>query len=145
MDIELQKEKFGQFTKERLPVLHAFSQGLGFSNSHEILNNPKSFLSSIDEWLAQQEIEEENKVWLATRIGYFIGEYFIEKYDGCWSVCEASDSRYYGYFVVGEFSGFNNTAALFDPMGAAFELTSTPKGRSLVGIIKEIEGALSQL
>jgi len=145
MDIELQKENFGQFRKECLPVLHEFSQALGFHNPHEILINPENFLSSIDEWLAQQEINDENKVWLATRIGYFIGEYFAVKYDGCWSVCESPSSRYYGHYVVCEFSGFNNPSALCDPMGAAFALASMPIGRSLSGIVKEIEGALSEL
>lgn len=144
MDIERQIENFSRFRNERLPVLHEFSNSLGLQSPHEILNNPEIFLTAIDEWLSLQEISEENRVWIATRIGYYIGEFFVVKYDGCWMVCEASNSQFFGHYVVGEFSGFNNASALFDPMGAAFELASQPVGRSLAGIIKEIEGALSR-
>ena len=145
LDIEKQKERFNSFREERLPVLHDFSKGLGFQDPHEILINPEKFLQPISSWLSDQEISVESKNWITVRIGFFLGELFVERHGGCWSVCQAPSSRYYGHFVVGEFSSFDNANALFDPMEAAFALTNQPKGRSLVGIVKEIEDSLSGL
>ncbi|MCP4083071.1 MAG: hypothetical protein GY743_22860 [Planctomycetaceae bacterium] len=145
LDIEKQKERFDLFREERMPVLHDFSEKLGFQDAHEILINPAAFLEPISNWLSEREISEDTKNWIIVRIGYFIGELFVEKHGGCWSVCEASSSRYYGHYVVGEFSSFNNPNALFAPMEAAFELANQPKGRSISAIVNEIEVGLSGL
>lgn len=142
IDLEKQKERFELFRKERLPVLHDFSEKLGFQNSHEILINPMAFLDPISSWLSEQEISDEAKNWIIVRIGYFIGELFAVKHNGCWSVCESPGSRYCGHYVVGEFPSFNNPNALFSPMDAAFELANQPKGRSLSSVVKEIEAGL---
>lgn len=145
LDIEKQKERFNYFREERLPVLHDFSKGLGFQDPHEILIKPERFLQPISSWLSDQDISAESKNWITVRIGYFLGELFVERHGGCWSVCQAPSSRCYGHFVVGEFSSFDNANALFDPMEAAFALMDQPRGRSLVGIVKEIEESLSGL
>ena len=145
IDIEMQKERFDSFRKERMPVLHDFSEKLGFKNAHEILINPAAFLEPISSWLSEQDISEDAKNWIIVRIGYFIGELFIEKHGGCWSVCEAPSSRFYGHYVIGGFSSFNNLNALLAPMEAAFELANQPKGRSLSAIVNEIEVGLSGL
>ncbi len=128
-----------------MPVLHDFSEKLGFKNAHEILINPAAFLEPISSWLSEQDISEDAKNWIIVRIGYFIGELFIEKHGGCWSVCEAPSSRFYGHYVIGGFSSFNNLNALLAPMEAAFELANQPKGRSLSAIVNEIEVGLSGL
>jgi hypothetical protein len=145
LDIEKQKEHFDAFREERMPVLHDFAQKLGFQNPHEILINPESFLEPISSWLSDQDVSDDAKNWIIIRIGYFLGELFVEKHGGCWSVCEAPSSRYYGHYVICEFSSFNNPSALFAPMETAFELASQSKGRSLTNIVGEIEEALSAL
>ena len=145
LDFEKQKAGFDTFREERMPVLHDFSKKLGFKNPHEILTNPGAFLKPISDWLSKQEISEENKNWIIVRIGYFIGELFVQRHDGCWSVCDAPSSRYCGHYVVAEFSSFRNPNALFAPMEAAYELANEPKGRSLSAIVNEIEDGLSSL
>jgi hypothetical protein len=145
IDIEKQRERFDSFREERMPVLHDFSQKLGFQNAHEILIRPTLFLEPMNDWLSEQEISNDAKNWIAVRIGYFIGELFVEKYDGCWSVCETESSRYFGHYVVGEFSSLNNPCALFDPMEAAFELVNQPQGRSLISVVNEVEESLRGL
>lgn len=145
MNIETQIAKFEAFVSERLPVLHEFSKSLGFTNPHEILLNPEAFVDGLDSWLSEQNVSKENENWLAIRIGYFIGEYFVVKFGGCWSVCEAKESRYYGHYIVGEFDAFNNPNALFDPVGASVELVRSSPGRSLKKLISEIEVTLGAL
>ena len=126
-------------------VLIYFAQRLGFEQSHEILNNPSQFLEPLNNWFAEQDIKEDEKNWITVRIGYFIGELFVEKHGGCWSVCESPTSRYFGDYVVSQFSTFKNPNALFSPMEAAFFLANEAKGRSLTAIIGEIESGLSAL
>ncbi len=145
IDVEKQKERFNSFQEERMPVLHDFSQKLGFQNPHEILISPAAFLEPISSWLSEQDMSDDAKNWIVVRVGYFIGELFVEKHGGCWSVCEVRSSRYYGHYVVGDFTSFDNRNALFAPMEAEFELVNQPKGRSLSGIVSEIEAGLSAL
>jgi len=143
--IEERKEMFGKFVEERLPVLHEFAQDLKFENPHEILTNPKSFLAPIDQWLAPQQIDEEDVFKIVTKLGYFIGEYFAVEYNGCWSVCESKVSRYHGQYVVSQLSGFSNPAAQLNPLDAALKVVKMPKGRSLINVVKEIEISLNDL
>ena len=145
IDIEKQKDRFDAFRKERMPVLHDFSQKLGFHNAYEILLNPVAFLDPISSWLSEQDITDDAKNWVIVRIGYFIGELFVEKHDGCWSVCEVPDSRYYGHYVVGEFASFDNPNILLAPMEVAFALVNQPKGRSLSVVVNEIEAEFSEM
>jgi len=142
LDVEKQKERFDVFRKERMPVLHELAKNLEFPNPHEILLNPKEFLSPLSAWLSEQEISEDAKNWITVRIGYFLGELFIQKYDGCWLVCELVCLKHYSHYVVGEFSAISNPNALFSPMESAFELASQPIGRSLIAKVSEIEGVL---
>ena len=144
LDIEERKKLFEAFRSERLPVLHEFSTNLGFENPHEILLLPEKYLGALDEWLSGQEITEENKIWLATRIGYYLGEYFVAKYDGSWSVCEVENSKYYGHYVVGEFTEFKDNA-IFNPIEAAMELANQPINRSLMNLVNEISSSLEAL
>ena len=143
IDIEDRKARFDQFREERMPVLVEFATDLGFSNPHEIILSPNKFLPGLDQWLSEQEITEDDKAWGATRFGYFIGEYFVENYNGYWLVCESKDSRYYGQYVIGGFSNVPNPNAIINPMEASWILVNEPVGRSLTSIIKEIEGSLS--
>jgi hypothetical protein len=145
IDIEKQKSGFNLFLEDRTPILIDFVHQLGFKNSHKILNTPSYFLESLTHWLTEQDITEDDKNWITVRIGYFIGELFVEKYDGCWSVCESQNSRYFGNYIVSQFSTFNNSNALFAPMEAAYFLANEAKGRSLTAIIDEIETGLNAL
>lgn len=56
IDINREIENSDDFRNERMPVLHEFSQSLGFENAHEILINPMKFIEPISCWLSEQEI-----------------------------------------------------------------------------------------
>jgi hypothetical protein len=87
----------------------------------------------------------DDKNWITVRIGYFIGELFVEKHNGCWSICDAPNSKYFGHYVIGQFSTFNNPNALFSPMEVACFLVNEAKERSLIAIIDEVETGLKSL
>ncbi|MDH2436134.1 hypothetical protein QCD60_26745 [Pokkaliibacter sp. MBI-7] len=121
---------FEKFRKERLPVLHKFSEAIGLPNPHEILLVPKRYLPYLDEFLEDQVIEEHNRSWLITRIGYFFGEILVEEFQGCWMVDENTSSENFTKYVIGDFENNINTLTV-DPFLFAARFVDTPAPRSL--------------
>ncbi len=120
---------FENFRKERLPVLHKFAEILGFSDPHVILLNPENFVSGVSDYFETRIVEGDDKVWLLTRVGYFVGELLVCKYDGCWFVDEDSASSTFARYVVGDFSDHPNK--IVDPFELAKVYVDTPAPRSL--------------
>lgn len=76
------------------------------------------------------------------RVGYFAGEVLVQRLGGCWLVCDAPDSRFFGRYVVGRFRRVPNPAAITDPVEVAAAYLSQPPGRSLAGMLAEVTAAL---
>lgn len=104
--LENRKAEFENFRKERLPVLHKFAEILGCQNPHEILVTPEKFLPYISEYMKNQSIADDNRIWILTRIGYFIGELFISKFDGCWMLDDRIESKTFSRYVIGQFTSY---------------------------------------
>jgi hypothetical protein len=62
---------------------------------------------------------------LITRLGYFVGEYCVQKYSGCWFVDDLGGSRYFGRYVAGRFASVANESAMVDPFLVAQEYVDT--------------------
>nr|WP_288498685.1 hypothetical protein [uncultured Pseudomonas sp.] len=122
-------QEFESFRKERLPVLHKFAETLGFPDPHLILLKPAEFISGISDFFSNHVIEEDDRVWLLTRIGYFLGEFFICTYDGCWMVDEDAGSKTFSRHIVGDFSLVDKYGV--DPFELAALYVDTPAPRSL--------------
>lgn len=137
MDLADRKAKFDGFLEERMPVLVDFVRALGFQEPHRVLNEPQLFIAGVGSWVEAQKIGGEDRAWLASRIGYLIGEYLVTQLGGHWLVCERTDSRYFGRYVVGGFSRVRNPEAVVDPMEAGMAVADgTEKLSSLVEEIK---------
>lgn len=121
--------EFETFRAERLPVLHEFCKALGFDQPHEVLNEPQKFLPLLDRGFQHAVISEENRVWLVTRIGYYIGEYLISLLGGYWLVDKNPRSPSFSRYVVGDFSCEGANAEIIDPFDIAqrYATTSTPR------------------
>lgn len=121
--------EFETFRAERMPVLHEFCKALGFDQPHEVLNEPQKFLPLLDRGFQYAVISEENRVWLVTRIGYYIGEYLISLLGGYWLVDEDPLSPSFARYVVGDFSFEGAKTEIVDPFEIAqrFATTSTPR------------------
>ncbi|WP_157489288.1 hypothetical protein [Lysobacter sp. Root916] len=141
-DLTKRIDNFDQFLDERMPVLYEFAQSLRLPAPHAILTDPMSVLSGISAWLALQHIEQEDRAWVLSRVGYYIGELLVTHYSGAWLVCTAPASRFYGRYVVGQFRDFDNAESLADPFEAAAVCIDEPPGRSLENIINGIVASL---
>jgi len=81
-------------------------------------------------------IDDEQRIWLHTRIMYLIGELLSERHGAHWSLQSDPDSDFYGHYVVG---GFRHDAdRLADPAAAAYELLNEEPPRDLLGAIERL-------
>lgn len=128
---------FAAFRTERLPVLHQFVEAIGGGeNAYEVLNTPAKFLPLLEHSFNSLAVEEHNRVWLITRIGYFIGEYLLTAYYGCWQVDQDPQSTTFARYVVGDFSYAPRPGLSVDPFDIAQRYVDGPLPRSLA---REIE------
>ncbi len=116
---------FAAFRSERMPVLHKLCESLGFDQPHEVLVEPKRFLPLLDRGFQHAVISEEHRIWFVTRIGYYIGEYMISLFDGCWLIDDDRSSSFAKY-VAGDFSIAGVKAKVVDPFDIAQRYATTP-------------------
>ncbi len=129
--LKRRKIEFTAFREERMPILHKFAEILGCPESHEILIMPEKFLPYISKYMEGQFVQGDNRTWILTRIGYFIGELLVSKFDGCWMVDERVDSDTFSHYVIGEFVGMDPEKVIDPFLLAKIYVDSTPP-RNLV-------------
>lgn len=136
------RDNFEKFLAERMSVLAEFAKTLGFENPNYIVASPSAYLSDIDCFMKNQIITDDDKVWIKVRLGYYIGELFIEKFGGCWFINELPNTRFFLRYVVGKFTHFENQNIMFDPFEVIETYLNLPVGRSLENLILEIENEI---
>jgi hypothetical protein len=164
---------FDAFITEQFDVLVDFFQKIGRADPVLLLHQPDAYLPLLDAWLGQQnwqEYDEQDRIRLATRIGYFLAQVLITRYHGAWALNENPDSRFFlryvvthfaqpGEFVVSRDPGKPTEAlvsalaevpvivpknAEVDAFGAAIEYTRNPVGRTVASLLREIEADLTR-
>ena len=100
-------------------MLVDFANRLGLAEPGSITTDPDRHLKPIGDFMQNQTITEEDRVWIHTRLGYFIGEVLVHRFDGQWSLNEMPDSRYFLHYVVGSFGARRNAAAMVAPFEVA--------------------------
>ncbi|MEO1054875.1 MAG: hypothetical protein AAFX87_29850 [Bacteroidota bacterium] len=140
--LEKRKAGFESFLSERMPILTEFMTDLGYEEPHMVLLDAEQFVDSLDQYLSLQQIEEGDRNWLLTIMGYFIGEWAVQRFDGYWLLNEQRDSRTFLKYVVGGFNRGKENAVV-DPFEVAKDFTEEPIGRSLRKYIDELNYELS--
>lgn len=143
--LERRKADFEQFYQELMPVLVDFIGRLGINPAHEVLRKADQYVHHLDQALRSMEVaDQQDRGWLLTRMGYFIGEYFVQKYGGCWFVNEIQGSRYFGRYVVGRFTRLNSLVPMLDPFLAAESYVDAAIPRSLEKLLMEVDAELTR-
>lgn len=144
--LEKRKTGFAQFYNELIPVLVDFVAKLGINPAHEVLKHAPQFAPHLDQALQTMIVaDEQDRAWLLTRMGYFIGEYFVQRYGGCWHVNEIQGSRYFGRYVVGRFDRLSNSIPMLDPFLVAQDYVDAPLPRHLNRLLTEVDADLIQM
>lgn len=142
--IEHRRKGFNTFLEERMPVLTDFMQRLELPDPALVLVEADRYLPALDQWLKDQIVDPSDRIWILTRLGYFVGEYFVQRFGGYWFLNEVVDSRYFGCYVVGRFAGVSNVNAMVDPFTVANACVAEPPGRSLSTLLTVVEKELAQ-
>ena len=140
------KANFPEFYDTLIPTLVGFLDAMGIQPSHEALKNAVKFAPHLEHALQKMAIEtSKERGWLLLRTGQFIGEYFVQKYSGCWYVNEIEGSRYFGRYVVGRFASLKNMVPMLDPFQIAQVYIDTPTPRYLEKLLQEVDAELVHL
>lgn len=143
--LERRKAAFDGFYEQLIPALVEFVGRLGIQPAHEVLNQAAQYVPHVSTAVRDLAVEDgQDRVWLLTRMGYFIGEYFAQKYGGCWYVNDIEGSRYFARYVVGRFSRLDASSAMIDPFEVAQAYVDTKPPRQLEALISEVEAELAK-
>jgi len=142
-NVEKRKGEFEAFYNGLIPSLVEFVDRLGIKPAHEVLNHAIQFAPHLNAALRELRIEnEQDRIWLLTRVGYFVGEYFAQKHGGCWYVNDLEGSRYFGRYVVGRFTSFQKATLMLDPFELANRYVDSPPPRHLEQLLEEVDAEL---
>jgi len=130
---------FDGFLEELCPVLHEFAEDLQLPNPPMILVEPDDYVAPIAQFMRDQIVGEDDRIWVITRLAYFIGEVLCKRLEGCWFLNDWPETRYFLRYVVGQFGAGTRPNVMADPFEAASEFIAHPPGRNLGKFIDEIE------
>ena len=122
-DLNRRRAEFGPFFADAMPTLVDFCTVLELPSPHDVLTDPEPFVEPVRRWLLTKDLPSathDDRIWLACRVGYFIGEVFVRRYSGCWFVDDTPTSNWFSHFVVGRFPRYGN--ARVAPMQMAIDL-----------------------
>lgn len=129
-----------------MPVLVAFTEQLGVTPAHAVLTDAVAFAPLLATALRDQQVESaDDRVWLLTRVGYYAGEYLVQRHGGCWFVNDDPASPSFARFVVGRFAALRGTSARVDPFAVAAEYVDGLPGADLVALLGDIDTALARV
>jgi hypothetical protein len=143
MTLKQRKENFTQFYEELIPSLADFVEKMGIFPGHVVLKQAVDCAPFLSRALEHMEISsQEDRLFLLSRVGYFVGEYFAQKYGGAWYVNEIEGSRYYARYVVGKFWQAVNPNVMVDPFLIAEDYVQQSVPRNLQALLVETETEL---
>ncbi|GEP92925.1 hypothetical protein SAMN05660909_04818 [Chitinophaga terrae (ex Kim and Jung 2007)] len=137
------KKELDTILNERMPVLVEFFTDLEAPQAYAVLTDAEKYVGFLDDFMKNQEVAEEDFQWIVTRIGYFIGEYLVQKFQGCWMENETPGSRTFDRIVTGRFSRLSNQSAMVDPFEVAVAFVHSSIPCSLNQLLQELNEELA--
>lgn len=137
------RERFDAFVGERMDVICDLFDALGASVPALAVAEPEQHLDFLDRWLAAQDLSAagpDDRVWLATRLMYFVGEVLIARHGGCWAIDEDPERPTFLRFVVGSFA--DGAGSVVDPRQVAWTFCQGTEGRSLRVVVDELSASI---
>jgi hypothetical protein len=134
--LERRREGFETFYSELMPCLVDFVGKMGVQPAHMVLTQAAAYAPILEEALQNMAVaDDDDRDWIVARMGYFIGEYFVQQFAGCWMVNDIPESRYFARYVVGRFEGAKNLAMSIDPLEMAINFVEAPMPRRLQSLL----------
>jgi hypothetical protein len=134
---------FDSYFAESMPALANFLSDIGAANPTLVVNDPAAYIAVLDQWLRTAGFvvppTEQERIWLISRLGYFIGYVLTQRHGGCWFVDDQPESRWFARYVVGQFHDSPNVRV--DPNHVAAEFVDHRSHRSLEDLFTALEAA----
>jgi hypothetical protein len=140
--LETLQSRLDAFVQEGMEALVEFVNRLELPEPSMVLRNAGAYSSPLDLFMRNQIIMPEDRVWIITRIGYFVGEFLSQRLGGYWFVDKHPDSAYFLQYVVGEFTSLRSLNARISPFALAAYYVDEPPGRSLAAVLARAEDQL---
>ena len=137
--LDKRKAEFDEFLEGMTEDLADFAENLELPEPAMIIAKPSNYLSSISEFMQNQDIAHEHRASLSLDIGFFIGELLNEKLDGTWFLNEWPDTPSFLHYVVGSFEGDASRGTIVDPFEAGVMFIDMPPGRRLDLFVEDLE------
>ncbi|PMQ16906.1 hypothetical protein [Janthinobacterium sp. AD80] len=102
--LSARQANFTVFHQELAQVLVDFIGRIGIEPAVPVLKQAAQYVPLVEQALRDMAVADEaDRTWLTARIAYFVGEVFVQQYDGCWYVNDAPGSPLHARYVVGKF------------------------------------------
>ena len=134
---------FTVFHQELAQVLVDFIGRIGIEPAAPVLKQAAQYVPLVEQALRDMAVADEaDRTWLTARIAYFLGEVFVQQYDGCWYVNDAPGSPLHARYVVGKFAKPAQAAMPVDPFGLAQAYVAAPVPRGLATLLADMHAKL---
>lgn len=133
------------FVQVALDALGNFMERLELPQPYMVLQDAGAYLSALDSWMREQIVAPDDRIWILTRVGYFLGELLNQRFGGHWFVDDHPASPYFLQYVVGRFTQLPNRHARISPFALAANYVDLSPGRSLSAVVARVEEQLRQL
>lgn len=134
---------FTVFHQELAQVLVDFIGRIGIEPAAPVLKQAAQYVPLVEQALRDMAVADEaDRTWLTARIAYFVGEVFVQQYDGCWYVNDAPGSPRHARYVVGKFATPAHAAMPVDPFELAQAYVAAPLPRGLATLLADMHANL---
>lgn len=122
------KAVFTPMWESRASILTELLTTLQMPDPESVGTEPGRFLQPLSEWLTHLEVTPGDRGFLATRLGFFMGDLLSSEVKMDWFLVETTDSRYFAKYVLVD------PAELIaaDPISMAFQFAAQTPPRNLV-------------
>lgn len=141
--VQQAQQAFDAYYDQLGTSLVSFVERLGIQPSHEVLTNAAEYLPYIDAAMRTIAIRDESWQWVKTMLGYFIGEYFVQTYAGCWFLETQPQSPHFCRTMVGGFETGLPPDAAIEPGALALAFLDQALPRELAGLVGDTEAGLA--
>lgn len=141
--LSARQANFTVFHQELAEVLVDFIGRIGIEPAAPVLKQAAQYVPLVEQALRDMAVADEaDRTWLTARIAYFLGEVFVQQYDGCWYVNDAPGSPLHARYVVGKFAKPAQAAMPVDPFGLAQAYVAAPVPRGLATLLADMHAKL---
>ncbi|MEM9492663.1 MAG: hypothetical protein AAGC55_26180 [Myxococcota bacterium] len=100
------RAQFDDFVDTNQRLLRELFEQIGATDIENLHRQPSAYVDTLDRWLGEQDLaamDDDDRVWLAGRVGSLVGDVLIERFAGRWMVCDRAESPNFLRYVVGDF------------------------------------------